>query len=147
MLFLLRKSNQTEQNQGKVSKSSVTALFDKFKFIELIMQQKGRIVKWNILRMWNNDLRSLWNFLLVRKVKWNKSLTRRSAFHTPQAYFTCEANFTNPARDLFRWKETAFVLVDKSGFFSGAADRGRTGTLFRARDFKSLVSAYSTTAA
>ena len=31
--------------------------------------------------------------------------------------------------------------------FSGAADRGRTGTLFRARDFKSLVSAYSTTAA
>ena len=29
----------------------------------------------------------------------------------------------------------------------GAADRGRTGTLFRARDFKSLVSAYSTTAA
>ena len=30
---------------------------------------------------------------------------------------------------------------------SGAADRGRTGTLFRARDFKSLVSAYSTTAA
>ena len=32
-------------------------------------------------------------------------------------------------------------------FFRGAADRDRTGTLFRARDFKSLVSAYSTTAA
>ncbi len=30
---------------------------------------------------------------------------------------------------------------------SGAADRDRTGTLFRARDFKSLVSACSTTAA
>ena len=29
----------------------------------------------------------------------------------------------------------------------GAADRTRTGTLFRARDFKSLVSTYSTTAA
>lgn len=29
----------------KVSKSSVTALFDKFKFIELIIQQKRRIVK------------------------------------------------------------------------------------------------------
>ena len=29
----------------------------------------------------------------------------------------------------------------------GAADRDRTGTLFPARDFKSLVSAYSTTAA
>ena len=31
--------------------------------------------------------------------------------------------------------------------FFGAADRDRTGTLFRARDFKSLVSACSTTAA
>ena len=29
----------------------------------------------------------------------------------------------------------------------GAADRGRTGTDFTPRDFKSLVSAYSTTAA
>ena len=33
-----------------------------------------------------------------------------------------------------------------SGFF-GAGDRDRTGTLFRARDFKSLVSACSTTPA
>ena len=32
-------------------------------------------------------------------------------------------------------------------FFLGAADRNRTGTLFTARDFKSLVSTYSTTAA
>ena len=31
--------------------------------------------------------------------------------------------------------------------FTGAADRNRTGTLFTARDFKSLVSTYSTTAA
>ena len=37
-------------------------------------------------------------------------------------------------------------VSDRRAFF-GAADRGRTGTLFRARDFKSLVSAYSTTAA
>ncbi len=34
----------------------------------------------------------------------------------------------------------------KNGRF-GAADRGRTGTLFTAKDFKSFVSAYSTTAA
>ena len=38
-------------------------------------------------------------------------------------------------------------IVSLSAFLFGAADRGRTGTLFRARDFKSLVSAYSTTAA
>ena len=31
--------------------------------------------------------------------------------------------------------------------FAGAADRNRTGTLFTARDFKSLVSTYSTTTA
>lgn len=30
---LVPKSNQTEQNQGKVSKSSVTALFDKLEFV------------------------------------------------------------------------------------------------------------------
>ena len=33
------------------------------------------------------------------------------------------------------------------GVFFGAADRGRTGTGFIPRDFKSLASAYSTTAA
>ncbi len=32
-------------------------------------------------------------------------------------------------------------------FLVGAADRGRTGTVLLPRDFKSLVSAYSTTAA
>lgn len=32
---LVPKSNQTEQNQGKVSKSSVTALFDKLEFVNL----------------------------------------------------------------------------------------------------------------
>ena len=31
--------------------------------------------------------------------------------------------------------------------FFGATDRGRTGTNFRSRDFKSLASAYSTTVA
>ena len=41
-------------------------------------------------------------------------------------------------------KTTVFT---KKTVVSGAADRGRTGTLFTARDFKSLVSAYSTTAA
>ena len=38
------------------------------------------------------------------------------------------------------------VFIRKNGRF-GAADRGRTGTLFTANDFKSFVSAYSTTAA
>ena len=38
-------------------------------------------------------------------------------------------------------------FLSKLVVFHGAADRGRTGSLFRARDFKSLVSAYSTTAA
>ena len=80
--------------------------------------------------------------------KWNEinPLTRRSAFHMPQAYFTCVANFTNPARDLFRWKETTFVLVDKGCFFSGADGRTRTG-MNKSADFKSAVSANSTTSA
>ena len=40
-------------------------------------------------------------------------------------------------------KREAFGLP----FIFGAGDRDRTGTLFTARDFKSLVSAYSTTPA
>ena len=41
----------------------------------------------------------------------------------------------------------ADTIVSNKGRYYGAADRDRTGTLFRARDFKSLVSACSTTAA
>ncbi len=33
--------------------------------------------------------------------------------------------------------------IDKSGFFHGAENRGRTDTKFPSRDFKSLASAYS----
>ncbi len=45
-------------------------------------------------------------------------------------------------------KSTAVLIgLDQNCRAFGAAGGGRTRTLFRARDFKSLVSAYSTTAA
>ena len=60
------------------------------------------------------------------------NIIRRSRHHLPKANII--------QKDLF-------CPVDKRGLFVGAADRGRTGTMFPPRDFKSLVSAYSTTAA
>ena len=44
-------------------------------------------------------------------------------------------------------KRSSLCLVDKDCSFFGAGDRARTGTLFPARDFKSLASANSTTPA
>ena len=69
--------------------------------------------------MWNNDLRSLWNFPLARKVKGNKSPHARRHFTWRQPYFTPGGHFTNPARDLFRWKKHAFAcffLARPEGF-------------------------------
>ena len=44
-------------------------------------------------------------------------------------------------------KETSLVLVDKRGFFHGAANRTRTGTESPLADFKSAMSTYSIIAA
>ena len=66
--------------------------------------------------MWNNLLCKLWNLMLSHQVKWNKSLMRRSAFHIAKQYFTCEAYFTNPVRDLFRWKRP-MLCIKASVFF------------------------------
>ena len=44
-------------------------------------------------------------------------------------------------------KKNPTPTLSKSGWGYGAADRNRTGTDFTPRDFKSLVSTYSTTAA
>ena len=52
--------------------------------------------------------------------------------------------------DLMKLHEIKNRASEKVRFYDilhGAADRGRTGTDFTPRDFKSLVSAYSTTAA
>ena len=40
---------------------------------------------------------------------------RRSAFHTPKAYFTCEANFTNPEGIYFVDKRTS-IRKDAGSF-------------------------------
>ena len=75
--------------------------------------------------MWNNDLKVIVKFSAAQKVKWNKSLTRRSAFHIAKQYFTREAYFTNPVRDLFRWKKRASLST--CSLFSGGATQNRTG--------------------
>ena len=67
-------------------------------------------------QMWNNLLCKLWNLMLSHQVKWNKSLMRRSAFHIAKQYFTCEAYFTNPIKDLFRWKRP-MLCIKASVFF------------------------------
>ncbi len=71
----------------------------------------------------------------------------------------CDGNYGGITNRLFSATSSSMTItsfldtkksplsVDKSDFFHGAADRGRTGTVSLPRDFKSLVSAYSTTAA
>ena len=43
----------------------------------------------------------------------------RSTFHIAKQYFTVEGNFTNPARDLFRWKRL-WLYHNQSLFLAGA---------------------------
>ena len=57
---------------------------------------------------WNNLLCKLWNLML--RIKWNEiNPSPPQRFHTPQAYFTPVGHFTNPERDLFRWKKHAVL--------------------------------------
>ena len=59
-----------------------------------------------------------YEILLIVVAMWNeiKPLTR-SAHFTREAYFVHEVHFTNPARDLFRWKKHTFVYQDNVCFF------------------------------
>ena len=62
--------------------------------------------KWNrsLSSRWNNSLRELW--YLTLRVKWNEiNPSPPQRFHTPKTYFTPAGHFTNPERDLFRWKK------------------------------------------
>ena len=43
----------------------------------------------------------------------------RSTFHIAKQYFIAEGNFTNPARDLFRWKRL-WLYHNQSLFLAGA---------------------------
>ena len=56
--------------------------------------------------MWNNSLRELWNITPIgRNVKWNKSFTRRSAFHTRSVFH---------ARSAFHKSRKGFISLKKS---------------------------------
>ena len=66
-----------------------------------------------------------------------------ASLHLPPAVLASLPGISPPVRSLpIPKKEEA-----KASSFFGAGDRDRTGTLFTARDFKSLVSACSTTPA
>ena len=63
---------------------------------------------------------------------------------------TCEANITgvaNITRRKANIAENTVIVVSQLRCFHGAGDRTRTGTSVTSRDFKSLVSTYSTTPA
>ena len=66
--------------------------------------------------------------------------SRPQAFHMALAIFHARRAFHKSRKGFISLKRNRLCLVDKSGFFSGAGNRTRTGTLFTARDFKSLVS-------
>ena len=76
---------------------------------------------------------------MSNEIKWN------------QVFSAFTVTFHRLIRQQFSWfhseknkKQGSFYIAP---LFFGAADRTRTGTVFLPRDFKSLVSAYSTTAA
>ena len=57
----------------------------------------------SLRKMWNNDLRSLWNLLLMQKVKWNKSSHARRHF-TWRSHISPSKAISQIRKDLFRWK-------------------------------------------
>ena len=82
----------------------------------------GEIFCWR--KMWKNDLRSLWNFLLAQKVKWNKSP------HAPPRISHGETIFH--ARRAFHKSRQGFISLKKGlheseVLFSGGDTQNRTG--------------------
>ena len=96
-------------------------------------QVKQRLCRCEVLHLW-------------RKMKLNVPHIVPKAHFTHEVRFTCGAYFTfRKAEHLV--EKNPLLSVDKRGFFSGAGDRDRTGTLLPARDFKSRASACSATPA
>ena len=67
--------------------------------------------------IWNNP--SDYEIFCLSGKMWNKiNPSYAAAYFIASAISYATAYFTNPARDLFHWKEPTLV-VDKCGFFSG----------------------------
>ena len=78
---------------------------------------------------------------------WNKiNPLYAAAYFIALAISYATAYFTNPAMDLFHWKEPTFV-ADKRGFFSGADERTWTFTKLPPLEPESSASANSATSA
>ena len=66
--------------------------------------------------MWDNDLRSLWNFPLTRKVKWNKSPHARRLF-TWRSHISRPKGISQIPQGIYFTEKNTFCPKDKRCFF------------------------------